>query len=345
MYTVPPKKMLIINILEILKKYTDDDNSLSQKEIADILAKNYNMEVDRKAVKRNLVNLAEFGYNIEATETSRVNKKGEKEVLCSDWYMEREFSDAELRLLVDGLLFSKHIPYSQCKTLIEKLEGLSNNYFKLKVKHISSLPENMPENKQLFYTIDILDEAISKGRQVEFSYNAFGTDKKLHNKVTDEGKVRKYIINPYQMVATNGRYYLICNYDKYDSVDHYRVDKITDIKLLDTPVKPKTKLPDLADGHDLPQHMAEHIYMFSGQVDIVTFKAKKYLIDDIIDWFGKNVEFSQETKDEVTVRVKVNLQAMRYWALQYVQHVKVLSPAGLVKQIKQDIADASEKYK
>ena len=111
----------------------------------------------------------------------------------------------------------------------------------------------MPENKQLFYTIDILDEAISKGRQVEFSYNAFGTDKKLHNKITDEGKVRKYIINPYQMVATNGRYYLICNYDKYDSVDHYRVDKITDIKLLDTPVKPKTKLPDLADGHVLRQ--------------------------------------------------------------------------------------------
>ena len=74
MYTVPPKKMLIINILEILKKYTDADHRLSQKEIADILAKNYNMEVDRKAVKRNLVNLAEFGYNIEATETSRVNK-------------------------------------------------------------------------------------------------------------------------------------------------------------------------------------------------------------------------------------------------------------------------------
>ena len=37
MYTKQPKKMLIINILDILKKYTDEDHRLSQKEISDIL--------------------------------------------------------------------------------------------------------------------------------------------------------------------------------------------------------------------------------------------------------------------------------------------------------------------
>ena len=90
-------------------------------------------------------------------------------MLYSDWYLERDFSDAELRLLVDGLLFSKHIPYSQCKALIEKLETLSNNYFKFKVKHIRNLPENMPENKQLFYIIETWDEAISHEKHVEFT--------------------------------------------------------------------------------------------------------------------------------------------------------------------------------
>ncbi len=64
MYTKQPKKMLIMNILDILKKYTDENHRLSQKEIVDILKSEYDMTVDRKAVKRNLMNLIDFGYEI-----------------------------------------------------------------------------------------------------------------------------------------------------------------------------------------------------------------------------------------------------------------------------------------
>ena len=55
-------------------------------------------------------------------------------------------------------------------------------------------------------------------------------------------KPREYTVNPYQIAAANGRYYLICNYDKYDDVANYRLDRITDIKLLDTPAKPARKV-------------------------------------------------------------------------------------------------------
>ncbi len=54
MYTAPPKKLLIINILDILKRYTDEDHRLSQKEIMEILENEYTMQADRKAIKRNL---------------------------------------------------------------------------------------------------------------------------------------------------------------------------------------------------------------------------------------------------------------------------------------------------
>ena len=37
MYTKQPKKLLIFNILDILRRYSDEDHRLSQKEIADIL--------------------------------------------------------------------------------------------------------------------------------------------------------------------------------------------------------------------------------------------------------------------------------------------------------------------
>ena len=162
-----------MNILDILKKYTDADHRLSQKDIVEILEREYDMKTDRKAIKRNLMNLIEFGYDIEYNEIPRMikNKNGEAEenLILSDFYINRDFTDSELRLLIDSVLFSKHVPYSQCKEVVQKLENLSNIYFKLKVKHIRNLPENAPTNNQLFLTIEILDEAISKGLQVSFT--------------------------------------------------------------------------------------------------------------------------------------------------------------------------------
>lgn len=146
-YTKQPKKLLIINILDILEKYTDENHRLSQKDIVDILKTEYTMNADRKSVKRNIMNLIDFGYEIEYSESVRMvpnPKTGELEesYILSDFYLVRDFTDGELRLLIDSLLFSKHIPYSQCKELIEKLEGLSNQYFKSRVKHISTMPYN-----------------------------------------------------------------------------------------------------------------------------------------------------------------------------------------------------------
>ena len=50
MYEAQPKKMLIINILEILRKYSDSNHRLSQKDIMDMLWCDYGMKVDRKAI-------------------------------------------------------------------------------------------------------------------------------------------------------------------------------------------------------------------------------------------------------------------------------------------------------
>ena len=271
MYTAQPKKLLIMNILEILQRYTDEDHRLSQREIGEILEREYSVRADRKTIKRNLTDLIDAGYDLEYSESIRKNRQGEDEVLLTDWYLNRTFTDSELRLLIDGLLFSKHIPYSQCRELVQKLEGLSSQYFRSRTGYIRTLPNDQPNTRQLFYTIEILDEAIRKKVQVVFRYLEYRADKRLHLRRNQEGQVREYVINPYQMAAVNGRYYLICNYDKYDNVSNYRLDRITEIRLLNTPVKDRTKVRGLEQGLNLPQHMAEHIYMLAGESIPVTF--------------------------------------------------------------------------
>ena len=63
MDTLKPKKPLLL-ILEILRKYTDENHRLSQKDIADILKNEYGLNVDRKTVRRNITTLLELGYPI-----------------------------------------------------------------------------------------------------------------------------------------------------------------------------------------------------------------------------------------------------------------------------------------
>ena len=343
------KRTMIMCILDILRRYSDENHRLSQKDIVEILQTEYDMTVERKSIRRNILNLMECGYEIECSESVRMvpnRKTGEMEesYLWSDFYLVRDFTDSELRLLIDGLLFSKHIPYSQCKELVEKLEGLSNVYFRSRVKHIRTMPETMPPNKQLFYTIEMLDEAISHRKQVLFHYTSVGLDKKQHPRLNDDGNVKVYTVSPYQIAAANGRYYLICNTDPHDNVSHYRLDRIEGIRLLDTPARAQKTVQGLEHGLNLPKHMAEHLYMFSGESEPVTFRMKKHILNDVIDWFGTDVRFSDESDDEVTARVEVNLRAMKLWAIQYGPYVKVLSPDRLAEEVKQGLEDALKQY-
>ena len=80
------------------------------------------MKADRKSIRRNIMNLMDCGYDIEYSESIRMvpvrDKKGqqvydpktgekvmEENCIWSDFYLVRKFTDSELRLLIDGLLF------------------------------------------------------------------------------------------------------------------------------------------------------------------------------------------------------------------------------------------------
>ena len=333
------KKVLLLNILDILRRYTDEDHRLSQKEIVDILRTEYNMMVDRKAVKRNLMNLIDFGYEVEYSESVRMTpdpRTGQMEEnhILSDFYLSREFTDGELRLLIDSLLFSKHVPYSQCKELVEKLEGLSNVYFRSRVKHIFRMPEDRADNKQIFLNIELLDEAISKGRKVSFRYTEYGTDKKQHFRIRTDGTVREYIVSPYQMAAKEGKYYLICNYDKYDDISNYRLDRIRELKVLDEPIKPYESLR-WAGGRplDLAEYMKKHVYMYSSDDRRAKLRIVRPMVSDVIDMFGTDVTFSDEDEGHVTVAVHANEMSVEQFARSFAPDVIVLEPKELADKL------------
>ena len=356
MYTEATKKLMLLNILDILQKYTDDEHTLTQKEIEDILRKEYSMKVNRKSVKRNLMNLREFGYRVEFKENVRMieskdPKTGEKKkvesIVYTDFQLKRDFADSELRLLIDSILYSNYIPSKHGKQLVEKLLGLSSEYFRDKMRHVDTSPEKRVVNPQFFYTVEILNDAISKGRKVRFSYCDYGTDKKLHEKCNADGSVKEYIVSPYQMAVKEDKYFLICNYDKYNDITNYRVDRMKDIKILeDVPIKPFEQLDEAIERNlNLQEYMAEHIYMFAGDSIHARFRIPRAMISDVIDVFGKDIRFMDENDTHVTVLAHVNEKAMLQYAKSFAPDVVVLGPEKLVERLKNELELAMKRYR
>lgn len=328
MYATGNKKMLNMMILDILKEYSDESHKLTQQEIIRLLKANYDMECDRRSVKNNIVCLKELGYDIS---------------MENGYYlMTREFEDAELRMLIDSVLFSKNMTQAQAKTLIAKLKALGNRYFSEKVSHVYNLPEfHHADNKQLMYVVDSINEAILEKKKISFMYNDYGTDFKLHLR-----RDYPYIVNPYQIVASNGFFYLVGNYDKYDDVSHYRLDRMTSVKILKENAKTKQEIKDFANGYSLPKHMAEHIYMFGGASARVKLLAPEGMMNELIDWFGKDFRIKKTGKDDlIEITVKCNEEAIFYWALQYGPYVEVVEPISLRERIAETVEGMRAKYR
>ena len=343
------KKLILFNILDILRKYSDENHRLSQKQIEEILLKDYEMKVDRKTIKASLMSLEEFGYDLEYSEVTRPNNKKtgdlEENTITSDYFLRKDIEDSELRLLIDSLLFSKHISYNQCKDLIGKLEKLSTVYFKSRVRHIATMPHDRTNNQQLFLTIDILDEAISQGKKVSFKYMEYNTDLSQTAKKSASGEDRIYVVSPYQMAAKEGKYYLICNYDYYDDISNYRVDRMKDVEVLDEKAKPFEKLKG-SNGQrlDLAKYMNEHVYMYSSDTTRVKLRIIRPMISDIIDMFGSDVRFMDQAEDAVTVQVVANETSVVQFAKNFSPHVIVLEPANVRQKVIDMLKEGLEGY-
>jgi len=318
-YGLQDKKALNMLILEILEQYTDSDHPLTQMEIVNLLEKNYGVPCTRQTVKNNLMLLGEMGYEISM-----------EGGIC---LMSHKFENAELRMLIDSVLFSRTLSGKQAKRLVEKLTGLGNKYFRAKVKHVCHLPKLIhSDNKQVLLNLDVLTDAIEQERKVRFTYNSYGKDFQLHPR-----RKEPYIVNPYQMVANQGRYYLLCSYDTSNRLSHYRLDYMTKLEMLDAKVKPMDQMEDFVQGYSLPKHMEEHIYMFSGSSVQVKMRVRSSVNRDaLIDWFGKGFRIVKEDADGLIVSVACNELAMKYWALQYGEYVEVLEP----KSLREAICDA-----
>lgn len=319
------KKLALLRILQILWQRSSEEHPLMQEEIISILSTDYGISVDRKTVSRNVALLRDAGFEIESS------RKG-------SYLSQRLIEDSELRLLIDSVLASSHISPRHSRDLIEKLCSLASRHFRRHVKNIYSVNDwNKSESSSLFYFIEIVDDAIEMGKQISFDYNKYGEDKRLHRSAS-------HTVSPYQMILHNQRYYLMAFNERWSNMGFYRMDRISNMRILDAGATPLRSIKGYEGGINYKLLSSALPYMFTDTPEYITFIAEPWAIDQIIDWFGKDISIFKQD-DKIFVRVLVSPNAMLYWAMQYAGAIEVVEPAAFRDKVIEMLDNALKKYK
>ena len=147
------------------------------------------------------------------------------------------------------------------------------------------------------------------------------------------------------MILHNQRYYLMAYSEYWGNMVFHRLDRITSIKIADRKATPLRNIPGYEQGVNYQELASGLPYMYTDPKETIRFLADKEIVDQIVDWFGPEVEM-RETKDptKVHVTVRVSPNAMEHWAMQYINHVEILAPESFRSRIRGVLETGLAKY-
>ena len=188
-------KPRILYLQKILLERSDEENPLSTTQLINILNDEYGISAHRTTITKDIV-------VIHSTQS--------KYFVAS-----RKFELPELKLLIDAVESSKFITSKKSDALIEKIHTMTsagqveklrrNNYVVNRIK---------PDNEQIYYIIDTINEAINSGKQISFQYYDYtGLKKKV---LKNKGEV--YKLSPYKLLWNGDNYYVIGYSEKKSKV-------------------------------------------------------------------------------------------------------------------------------
>ncbi len=318
------KNAIALCLYEILKQESDADHPLTSAEIIPLLAERYGIDANRNTVGRNLDTLRELGFPVSPREKSR-----------NGAYIEsRDFEPIELRWMTDSIRSSKFLTESYAEAICEKIEKLQSRHFRGSTQRGGT----HNQNQQFSLSMEDIDRAIHEGKRVTFTYCAMDHDKKLYP-ISEP-----FEVIPLHIFLSGHQYYFLAHNIALDALRHYRLDRITGLRVLDG-VHPE-------DGRIRKQYYLEgavytleHPHMYGGTPVTVTLKMPRSLAGAVYDAFGRGAEMEPIDEIYMFVRVKAAEEGMRFFALQYGPNCEVIRPASLRAQVKADVEKMMETYR
>lgn len=283
-----------------------------------------------------------------------------------------DFSFDELDTIINALYFSKTVNEEERDRLIYKLAKLSSKRYQKKwfsenndrpvIKNIFQgiVNNNDASRTELKKNIALIQSAIDEKVKIQFIMNVYNAERELvPSKIDDSGKTIWSKVTPYHILIYNDKYYMLANCKPYSNVSVWRIDLMSDVKLLEEEGRPKREIKGMSDTWNGQEYMEKHLHMFYGELCKITLKVPDNHYTMMVDWFGNNFVKRQtigekNKKDDNTekdknkvkydvVTVTCSKEAMINWAMQYSGVVEVLGPPSVQNAIEARCKDVLAK--
>lgn len=328
-------------VFDIIKKNATEDKPIDQADILRKLEEDPENACDRRTVSRALNRLIEkYGKDEDGDwidENTRLHytviPRGNSPILKDYWLefcYEDDFTDEELMFLMDAVQFSKHVDKANAEEITKKLVKLSHNqYSGIFEMHTKINEKNVPVRKDFFTILGDINNAIHRQRMITFYNNTFDTDKKLHHIGDEPVKVC-----PYRVVVADGNYYLLCGEKDSNAIKRYRIDRITDVKVLDE--KFTHSAARIKAALHSNEYIVEHCYMNVGETVKVRLEIDKSLLGEVIESFGNQIKIEPAlpSSNRLIVHVKSSERDVIDWAMRYGEYAVILEPDYLREEIR-----------
>ena len=308
----------ILYVLNILKKYSNENHILSSNRIKDLIKEEYDVSIDSRTVRRNINLLIEkFNYDIEKYEE---NNKG--------YFIRRdpdiEFENGELSAILNTFAYSNFIPEKMSYEIIDKCINMMDVYEKDKYKNYkASIKNTRTENKEIIKNIEDINEAIFSKKKISFDYYRYELNKNLEYILEDTIKT-----SPYKLVYALQKFYLICLDEGKKELYSRRLDRMKNIKILND------KINNKFDDNEIDFFIKSNVNMLSGETEKVEIECNMSILDNVVELYGKDIKLKKISNDKFYASFYTTIKGFRYWCLRNIETVKVLSPNSLVKDIK-----------
>ena len=308
-------KARLIVLAQMFYEHTDQDNPMTGLDILDYLQE-HDVPANEKTLRGDIQLLQDLGLDIVKV-VSRPNLY---------YWGERQFEMPELKLLVDAVSSSRFITKKKSRILGKKLAQLaSENQRKELRRNIQATNRVKSENETIYYSVNTVNEAISRRKKIQFQYTEF--DSNLKEILRGDGEL--YELSPYALLWNEDYYYVVGWSDKHENVSVFRVDRLYRPEIMDE------KAAKRPDDFNLDDYSTPIFDMFEGDDRVpVKLKCKNELAKYIVDRFGTKLRTKQVTEDSFTVTVDVSLSPPFYaWVFQFGGDVLIMSPEKAVKEM------------
>ena len=326
-------------IVEILRGRTSEDSPMCQSDIQKELERTYGLSLSRNTISSHIATLLEhYPDNLGFRERVRVQSDGAKQTTITGLFWIHDFSEAEIRFLGDGAM-SAPLPQTQKRELLDKLASLNPQSGVSTLKNVVSADARKERTvvNRLLINIGTLDQAIAQKKRIRFLWGRCAPEgKTLVLKPTNHMSE----VDPRQIITSGGHYYLLATYpSNAEKIFHFRIDVLFDIELTDV------RMSTPATKQELTDYQQKHFMMFRGGSNAtIRVRNTDPALLRVFDAFGVHAHVIACNREFVDLRVKANLNAMRYWIKQNSDSIDALAPQELRCQLAKDAQTMLAQY-